>query len=209
MLDCISTNTTKFFREAYHFEYLQYSIIPEFMQSKPDRTLRIWSAGCSTGEEPYSITIFEGLRQKGVSPDSWDIKILATDISMKALKSAEEGIYKADQFPDSIPPETMTRYFLKGVGKNKGKIKVKDFVKDTVRFRRLNLKDKTYPFKRRFDVIFCRNVTIYFDEEIKHHIISNLHQCLFSGGYLFLGHSETILDRRRFVPVSITVYRKR
>ncbi len=211
MLNCISTNTTKFFREKYHFEYLKNTVIPELIQSRPERTLRIWSAGCSTGEEPYSIaiTVYEALRNNGIPHGSWDIKILATDISTKVLKTAENGIYEVEQLPDFMPLDMTSRYFLKGVGENKGRIKVKDSLKDIIRFRRLNLKDRTYPFKRKFDVIFCRNVMIYFDEDMKRHVISNFHYYLSSTGYLFLGHSETMLGRDQFIPVYITVYRKR
>ncbi len=210
MLDCISTNTTKFFRECYHFEYLRNTILPDLIHSKPDRTIRVWSTGCSTGEEPYSIaiTVLEAFKREGVSPRSWDIKILATDISTKALRVAERGVYGAEQIPPSLPPETAARYFLKGVGRNEGLIKVKDFLKNMVKFRRLNLKDPTYPFRKRFDIIFCRNVMIYFDEEMKRHVISNLYKHLSDSGYLFLGHSETILGSKGFIPVFITVYRK-
>ncbi len=211
MLNCISTNTTKFFREKYHFEYLKDRVMPELIQSCRDRTIRIWSAGCSTGEEPYSIamTVFEALRNMGMDDGTWDIKILATDISTKVLGVAEEGIYELEQLPDTLPGDMITRYFLKGVGKNRGRIKVKDSLKEAIRFRRLNLKDSTYPFKRKFDVIFCRNVMIYFDEDMKQHVLSNFHYYLSSTGYLFLGHSEAMLDREQFTPVYITVYRKR
>ncbi len=210
MLDCISTNTTKFFRECHHFEYLRGSIIPELIRSKPDRTIRVWSAGCSTGEEPYSIaiTIFEALRDEGLSPMGWDIKILATDISNRVLQIGKRGVYEMDQLPPALPQDVLTRYFLKGVGRNEGKVKVKDPLREVVRFGRLNLKDPTYPFRKRFDIIFCRNVMIYFDEEMKRHVISNLRHHLAESGYLFLGHSETIFGDGGFVPVSTTVYRK-
>jgi chemotaxis protein methyltransferase CheR len=229
MLNCISTNTTNFFREKYHFEYLKNVVIPELLKNKSvEKTIRIWSAGCSTGEEPCSIAIAvcEALNkvsseQSAVSSFSktaycspltaycdWDIKILATDISTRALEIAHLGVYEHEELPDNMPEETIGRYFLKGTGENEGMVKVKDFLKDIIRFRRFNLKDKTYPFKKGFDVIFCRNVMIYFDENMKQHILSNFHYHLSDSGYLFLGHSETMFSTEKFHPVYTTVYRK-
>jgi chemotaxis protein methyltransferase CheR len=219
MLNCISTNTTNFFRENHHFEYLENKVIPELLKTKKaEKVIRIWSAGCSTGEEPYSIaiTMHEAFR-KDLQKDStfqqdcfkgWDIRILATDISTKVLETAEIGIYDHEELPGDMPIDKIKRYFLKGMGKNEGKIKVKDFLKDTIRFRRLNLKDETYPFKRVFDVIFCRNVMIYFDKDMRQHVLSKFHYYLSDTGYLFLGHSESMFSKEQFVPVYITVYRK-
>ncbi len=212
MLNCISTNTTKFFREKHHFEYLKNKVMPELLKNKADeRIIRIWSAGCSTGEEPYSITIAvcEALKEFGVkSSELWDIKILATDISTKVLRTADAGIYEYEQLPEEMPKEIISRYFLKGNKENEGLIKVKDFIRDKIRFRRLNLKDGEYPLKRSFDVIFCRNVMIYFDDGMKRHVISKFHQHLSDRGHLFLGHSETVFDREQLVPTYITVYKK-
>jgi chemotaxis protein methyltransferase CheR len=206
MLNCISTNTTHFFREAHHFEYLKNKIMPELLKTRSsEKALRIWSAGCSTGEEPYSIaiTVCEALGDM----HGWDIKILATDISTKVLDAAQRGIYEYEAVSD-MSEDIVHRYFLKGTGENIGKIKVKDFLKDMIRFRRLNLKDGTYPFKRKVDVIFCRNVMIYFDEDMKQHVLSMFHRHLSDSGYLFLGHSETMLGSSGFKPVFITVYKK-
>lgn len=221
MLNCISTNTTKFFREKHHFEYLKNKVMPELLKNKADeRIIRIWSAGCSTGEEPYSIAIAvcEALKEippnppllKGGRGDlgGWDIKILATDISTKVLRTADAGIYEYEQLPEEMPKEIISRYFLKGNKENEGLIKVKDFIRDKIRFRRLNLKDGEYPLKRSFDVIFCRNVMIYFDDGMKRHVISKFHQHLSDRGHLFLGHSETVFDREQLIPTYITVYKK-
>ncbi|NOZ25166.1 MAG: protein-glutamate O-methyltransferase CheR [Nitrospirae bacterium] len=211
MLNCISTNTTKLFREIYHFQFLKNTVIPELLKRNArDRIIRIWSAGCSTGEEPYSIaiTVLEAMKLNNVRPEDWNVRILATDISTQVLRTAEAGNYELEQLPDDLPPNIVSAYFLKGVGANEGCIRVKNLVKDIVRFRRLNLKDGTYPFKRKFDVIFCRNVMIYFDEKMKRHVLSNFHYYLTLNGYLFLGHSETMLGRDQFVPVHITAYRK-
>lgn len=207
MLNCISTNTTKFFREGHHFEYLGKRIIPELFENKQEKTIRIWSAGCSTGEEPYTIAITacEALNKER---SNMDIKILATDISTKVLHSAERGVYEHEQLPENMQVDE-SRYFLKGTRDNEGKIRVKDFVRDIIRFRRLNLKDAAYPFKKGFDVIFCRNVMIYFDEEMKRHVFEMFCRHLSDGGYLFLGHSETMLMQNKFKPVHVTVYKKR
>lgn len=237
MLNCISTNTTRFFRENHHFNYLKNHIIPELLHvNSRNKTIRIWSAGCSTGEESYSIAIslHEALNQDNskqsaissniqkrtcslqTSPDiplftdyhNLEIKILATDISTRALTVAETGIYEYEALPGDMPLETMTRYFLKGKKENEGKIMVKDFLKSMIRFRRLNFKDASYPFKKAFDVIFCRNVMIYFDEAMKNHVLSMFLHHLADGGYLFIGHSESIINRDGFIPAYITVYRK-
>jgi len=235
MLNCISTNTTMFFREHYHFEFLKNPVIPSLIGRKKEKTIRIWSAGCSTGEEPYSIAmaVHEAMRryacqgEKGtggdgrrlsaetqtgrtwpVSEGQWDLQILATDISTKVLSHAETAIYEYEQLPDDIPEDVIRRYFLKGVRANRGKIQAKDFIRETVQFRRLNLKDAAFPFNKKFDAIFCRNVMIYFDEDMKRHVLSAFHQHLSEGGYLFLGHSETMIGRETFRPVHITVYQK-
>ncbi len=220
MLNCIATNTTKLFREPYHFEYLKKEVIPDLIRTNSqDRTIRIWSAGCSTGEETYSlaITVHDAMNSLQGSEknkycsanyNEWDIKILGTDISTKVLETANSGIYELEQIPDDMTTDTLVRYFLKGTGANEGKIMPKSFIKDMIRFRRLNLKDSNYPLKRKFDVIFCRNVMIYFDEGMKRHVLSMFYNCLSDNGYLFLGHSETMFNREQFLPVYITVYKK-
>lgn len=211
MLNCISTHTTMFFRENYHFEYFRNFILPDLLARKQENCIRIWSAGCSTGEEPYSlaITVCEALRNlTNPSFSSPDIKILATDISTKVLENAEVGIYGYEQLPEDMSPDNIKRYFLKGKGEHEGKIMVKDFVKGLLWFKRFNLKNETYPFRRGFDAIFCRNVMIYFDEDMKRHVLSLFHHHLSDGGYLFLGHSETIIGKDKFRPVYITVYNK-
>ncbi|HCZ12105.1 MAG TPA: hypothetical protein DHV16_07625 [Nitrospiraceae bacterium] len=207
MLNCISTNTTKFFREQYHFEYLKSKVIPDVIEIKSrEKAVRIWSAGCSTGEEPYSIAIAVHEAMGGIS--GWNMKMLATDISTKALDTAHSGIYEYEEIPDDLPPSLFGSYFLRGTGEHAGMIKVKDFVRDMIRFRRLNLKEREYPFAKTFDIIFCRNVMIYFDEHMKRHVLSMFHRHLSDNGYLFLGHSETMIGNEKFKPVYITVYKK-
>ncbi|BCS52679.1 protein-glutamate O-methyltransferase CheR [Geobacter sp. SVR] len=217
MLNCISTNTTKFFRENHHFEYLRDTLIPRLVESRcQQREIRIWSAGCSTGEEPYSIavSVSEALRERfpNADPDDpfcgWDVKILASDISTNVLASAQRGIYSMEQLPDRLAPDFLRRHFLKGTEALTGAFAVKDFLKQVVRFRRLNLKDATYPFTKKFDLIFCRNVMIYFDDPMKNHVLNMFHRNLSDDGHLFLGHSETMFNNALFKPVGITVYRR-
>lgn len=205
MLNCIATNTTRFFREEYHFKFLKEICIPELLNK---RFINIWSAGCSTGEEPYSIAISvtEALsRYKGLKPE---VMILGTDISTTAIDFAKAGIYEEEQIPDDIRDSILKKYFLKGVGEYSGRVLVKDFLKSKVYFERLNLKDRIYPVRRDFDIIFCRNVMIYFSSEMKEHVISRFYDHLMDGGYLFLGHSEAMLNRKGFAPVYISVYKK-
>ena len=205
MLNCIATNTTKFFREEYHFKFLKEICIPELINR---RLISIWSAGCSTGEESYSIAIsvYEALSElKGPKPD---VSILGTDISTSAIELAEKGIYEEAQLPEDLPEKFLKRYFLKGVNEYSGMVKVKDFIKSMVHFERLNLRDKVYPLRRDFHIIFCRNVMIYFSQEMKDHVLNQFYNHLCEGGYLFLGHSEAMLNRPGFMPVYISVYRK-
>jgi chemotaxis protein methyltransferase CheR len=211
MLNCIATNITKFFRESYHFVYLKNIVIPELLEKRSDRKImRIWSAGCSTGEEPYSIaiTIHEALTEHFIKFEEWDIRVLATDISTRALETASAGVYEYEQLPDDMPESLVRRYFLKGTGLNEGKIMVKDFIREMVSFRRFNLKEPRYPFRRPFDIIFCKNVMIYFDENMKQHVLSRFYRHLSDRGYLFLGHSESMVNSKEFRPVYITVYKK-
>lgn len=210
MLNCISTNTTNFFRENHHFEFLKGRIIPELLQSRKDeRAIRIWSAGCSTGEEPYSIALTLCEAMQSLRPNEfWDIKILATDISTKVLDTASAGIYLFEQFPETVSASLLKKYFMRGNNGNCDSIKVKDSVKNIIRFRKLNLKEKIYPFTKPFDVIFCRNVMIYFDDDMKRHVLSMYHKHLADDGYLCLGHSESMVGQEKFRPVHITTYKK-
>ena len=214
MLNNITTNTTKFFRENHHFEFLKSTLLPQLLQHKrANREIRIWSAGCSTGEEPYTIAIslFEKLKTLTGGYDlndpcrGWDIKILATDISTKVLAAAQAGNYATGTLQEDLPKALLKTYFDRSVS---GTYVVKDFVKQLIRFRRLNFKSQSYPFKKSFDLIFCRNVMIYFDETMKQHVLTRFHQHLAPHGHLFLGHSETMFGNKLFSPVHITVYRK-
>jgi len=209
LLDSISTNLTNFFREPKHFQFMAQVFLPEIKHvalKKGGRRLRIWSAGCSTGEEPYSIavTVLENLPDF----DRWDIKILATDLSTRVLQTARQGVYRAERLAD-IPQEVLRRYFQKGRGDWNGWFKVKDQVKRLVVFRRLNLVEPL-PFRKPINLIFCRNVMIYFDKNTQTDLVARLYQVLADGGYLLIGHSESLTGvSQTFHYIQPTIYRKK
>jgi chemotaxis protein methyltransferase CheR len=207
LLDSIATNYTFFFREQKHFDCLRSEILPELISGKKgrDRKLRFWSAACSSGEEPYSIamTLLETLEH----PFVWDLSILATDISTKALKTAESGIFPKERI-QSIPDSIVKKYFLKGEGRWKDYVRVKDEVRSLVQFKRLNLME---PFDNRepIDCIFCRNVMIYFNKKTQADLVNRLYHCLENGGFLLIGHSESLTGiGHPFHYIRPSVYRK-
>ncbi len=204
-INSITTNKTDFFRENDHFEYLKSYILPSF-EEKGEGEIRIWSAGCSTGEEPYTIgiTLHEYFKGK----KSPNFKILATDIDTQVLEKGVNGVYTQEQV-GIIDEKILKSYFLKGTGENSGFFKVKDFLKKTVFFRRLNLLAEDYPMKKKFDVIFCRNVIIYFDKETQKKLFDNFSRYLKDDGYLLVGHSENISSvTDKFYLAGRTIYRK-
>lgn len=203
MLDLISTNKTDFFREPKHFDFLRQRIVPELEGAK---RIRIWSSACSTGEEPYTIamTLCDGIR----SPAQWDIKILASDLSTRVLAKAASGIYDEERVR-AVPPETVKKYFLRGHGDSAGLIKVKPLLAGMIKFQRMNLMDDRFPIKTQLDLIFCRNVMIYFDQTTQGTLINKFHHYLKPGGYLFIGHSESLQwVKHPFETVAPTIYRK-
>lgn len=191
-LDCISTNLTYFFRELQHFEFIDHVLLPELLDRKKrerNKRIRVWSAGCSTGEEPFSVAMCILTHLKNVN--EWDFRILATDISTRVLKSAAAGVYPKEKVL-KVPPPLRNQFFHEIVGQG-GQIQyqVIPFLKQIVSFRRLNLKGN-YPFKGPFDLIFCRNVMIYFDKKTQETLIQNIANYMEPGGYLFIGHSESL-----------------
>jgi chemotaxis protein methyltransferase CheR len=191
MINAITTNKTEFFREAHHFGYLRSQILPRLAaQAETRRRLRVWSAGCSSGEEPYSIalTVLDALP----GAKSWDVRILASDIDTDMLAQAEEGIYPEDRL-QPVPRELLDRYFARGRGQHEGLMRVRREAREMLTFRRINLRDETWPIRTSFDCIFCRNVIIYFDRALQQRLVARLVRCLNPGGYLFLGHSESLL----------------
>lgn len=195
LINAISTNHTYFFRENDHFKYLSEIAIPETMQrNAKTKKLRIWCAASSTGEEPYSITITV---LKSIPANQWDFKLLATDISTNVLQQAATGQY-TDKKLLEIPPHIVQKYFdrvAKSVKENE--FRVKDEIKKHIRFRKLNLMRNVYPFKNEFDIIFCRNVMIYFDLITQQSVQSKILNYLIPGGFLFIGHSENLSGQAR------------
>jgi chemotaxis protein methyltransferase CheR len=203
MLDLISTNKTDFFREPKHFDFLREQILPELTSTKH---VRIWSSASSSGEEPYTIamTLYDGVQ----TPMLWDFQILASDLSTRVLARATSGVYDAERVRD-LPDETVKRHFLNGRGAAAGKVKVKPHLSSMVTFRRINLMDESYPIKMPLDVIFCRNVMIYFDRPTQEQLIAKFHRYLKPGGYLFIGHSESLQWlENSFKSIAPTIYRK-
>ncbi len=206
-LDCISTNLTYFFREPQHFDFLDKVLLPELLEKKRrERTnrIRVWSAGCSTGEEPYSLTMsvlshLDDIRK-------WDFRLLATDISTRVLEIAATGVYPGEKV-QKVPPQFQKLYFHRNNG-SKEEFEVVPLLKQIVAFRRVNLKD-VYPFKGPFDFVFCRNVMIYFDKKTQEALVKRIAGYLTSGGCLFVGHSESLtgLDHP-LTYVRPAVYRK-
>ena len=203
MLDLISTNKTDFFREPKHFDFLRDRILPSM---KDSRRIRIWSSACSTGEEPYTIamTLYEHVD----NPAQWEFKILASDLSTRVLAKAAAGMYEEDRLRD-VPAEVVKRHFLRGRGDQAGQVKVKPHLSEMVTFRRLNLMDDRFPIKEPLDLIFCRNVMIYFDRPTQEKLIDKFYRYLKPGGYLFIGHSESLQwIAHSFKVIAPTIYWK-
>lgn len=201
----ITTNHTFFMREAEHFQYLKQQVLPNLIPELKDRDLRIWSAGCSSGEEPYTMSMildeFFGAHHSG-----WDTKVLATDISNHVLEKAVKGVYSVEDIA-SLPLAWQKKYFR--LGDSEGSVIVRDTIKNNIIFGRFNLMEPVFRFKKPFHVIFCRNVMIYFDQETKNALAKKFYDLLAPGGYLFIGHSETLpRETTPFQYIMPAVYRK-
>ena len=204
MIDAITTNKTDFFREPAHFELLQSRILPELARRR--RPVRMWSSACSTGEEPYTIAMTALELNPSFGPN--DIKILATDIAVSVLQTAAEGVYHAGQIAP-VPAALRSRYFQRGQGEWSGHYRVKDNVRRLITFGCLNLMDEQFPMRNPLDVIFCRNVMIYFDKPTQERLVDKLVGQLSKGGYLMIGHSETLAGGRYALrQVAPTVFEK-
>lgn len=205
LVNRITTNYTFFYREPAHFDFFKAHALPESIEwHRGDRDLRIWCAAASTGEEPYMLgmLVMEGL---GLEYSLWDAGVLATDISEKALAKARRGIYNEDELK-LLPPRYLKSYFRKA---GPGEYEVSAHLKKEITYRRFNLIKPEYNFKRQFDIIFCRNVMIYFDDQTRLSVVRNLCESLREGGYLFIGHSESLMRFGNFFKyVQPAVYRK-
>jgi chemotaxis protein methyltransferase CheR len=235
LINCVTTNKTSFFRERHHFDYLAKTVMPELqakVQRGGARTIRVWSAASSTGEEAYStaITLLEALNPNGTqsrfvshlggnarpgvaagsfSAGSWRIEIVASDIDTKVLATAQRAVYPIDSLTTIAPP-LQKKYFLRGTDKTQGLVKVKPEVANLVRFMHINLKDARWPLDGLFDVIFFRNALIYFNQETQDVFLRKMAGYLKPGGYLFLGNSEHIPWLHGILePLNHTMYRLR
>jgi len=205
MVDYLSTNLTSFFREPQHFEFLKKEVFPFFITEKVKR-LRIWSAGCSSGEEPYSLAIL--IKEYFENARSMDSLVLGTDISTRMLKAARDGVYTQSRLKN-VPESVKTKHFVKLNNGDMPLYRIKPEVQNLVRIRYLNLMD-SWPMKGPFDVIFCRNVMIYFDKKTQNELINRFHGILKAGGILIVGHSESLAGiEHDFKYVRPTIYMKK
>jgi len=231
-INAVTTNKTSFFRERHHFDFLANSVVPQIQtaaQHGASKIIRVWSACCSTGEEPYSIAIalLEALQHSPSSarplptnarkpqPDSsspifsWKIEVVATDIDTSVLATAQRGVYRLEAL-DSVPQPLWKRYFLRGKDNMQGQVKVKPALTRLVHFQRLNLMDAQWPLQGKFDVIFFRNALIYFNQDTQDVFLRKMARYLQPGGYLFLGNAEHIPWLHDiFEPMKQTMYRLR
>lgn len=198
VLNKLTTNYTFFMREKEHLEFFCNRIIPDLVRRhQKDKTLSIWSAGCSTGEEPYNISMFL-FDYLGPEARNWDTRILATDISDRALTEAKKGIY---ELPDTLPPSWKTKYFKDN---KDGTHTVVPAIRDNVIFKHFNLMDPI-TFKRKFDVIFCRNVMIYFDQPTKDALVQRFYEATAPGGFFLISYTENLSPKtpyRRLAPAT-------
>ncbi len=209
LIDAVTTNKTDFFREPDHFRVLSEQVLP-VLESEGgwgrDRPFYLWSAGCSSGEEPYTLAMV--LSEYHERTPDFRFRILATDISTRMLDRARTGIYAEDRV-EPVPAEYRKKYLLRGRSRGERQVRLRPELRRKVLFERLNLMHRDYGIASRFQVIFCRNVIIYFDRNRQEYLLTQLSRLLVPGGFLFLGHSETLtgmnLPLRSVAP---TVYRK-
>jgi len=190
MIDVITTNKTEFFRESDHFTYMTDTVLPEITAGSSQ--IKIWSAGCSTGEEPYTLAIVMEEFKRKANRSDLDYSILATDISTRVLEKARNAIYAMSSV-ENISLELKKRYFLRSKEAEKDLVRLRPEIRKKITFQRLNFMDEKFNVPNNFDIIFCRNVIIYFDKETQETLINKFCKHLKNNGFLFLGHSETIM----------------
>jgi chemotaxis protein methyltransferase CheR len=208
LFDAVSTNETHFFREPQHFAFLRDVVFPQWDRlaaaGQRARRVRMWSAACATGQEVYSLAMVA--EDRFPTAVGWDVEILATDLSVRALEAARAGVWSLDQ-QHEIPEKFLKAYMLKGVASQRDRMKAAPAIRALVRFARVNLNNEVYPVGGPFDVIFCRNVLIYFDAEAKARVVDRLMGYLAPGGYLVLGQVESATGlTERLRAVGPTVY---
>ncbi|HEX3661420.1 MAG TPA: protein-glutamate O-methyltransferase CheR [Acidobacteriaceae bacterium] len=214
LINCVTTNKTAFFREGHHFDFLAQTVVPEILahsrRATDPRVLRIWSAACSTGEEPWSIaiTLLEA-QTRTPALRGWNLQVLASDIDTHVLETARRSVYPEDEL-DDVSPAIRRSYFLRGRDEMTGTVKVKNHLAALVEFQRINLIERGWPLRTVFDAVFFRNALIYFRQETQDQVLRGIVRHLKPGGYLFLGHSEHIPWLHDILePLQKTIYRVR
>lgn len=204
MLNKLTTNYTYFMRENEHFEFLVQKVLPFFERTRPSKTLYLWSAGCSSGQEPYSMAMAIS-EYFGSKKGQWNTTILASDLSVNVLEKAAKGVYTSEEVKD-IPPAWKSKYLI---DLKNGSFQVCEQIRNEVVFRRVNLMDP-FQFKNKFDLIFCRNVMIYFDAPTKEKLVNKYYEWTADTGFLFIGHSESInREASRYTYIQPAIYQKR
>lgn len=209
LIDVVTTNKTDFFREPGHFNFMVKTALPDILQARGDMSrdpVRVWSAGCSTGEEPYTLAMV--LTEFASAHPDFRVSITASDICTQVLQTAQTGIYPEER-TDPIPLNLKKKYLTRSRERSRSLVRICPQLRSLVTFRRINFMDDDFGIAEKMDIIFCRNVVIYFDKPTQQTLMKKFHQQLKPGGYLFIGHSETLsgLDVN-FKAVASTVYRK-
>lgn len=205
--NAITTNLTSFFRENHHFDYLKNTVLPGLFADKTrGKKIRIWCCASSTGEEPYSIAIT--VKEAMPKNETWDVKIIATDLDSNVLQKAESGIYDVERI-DGIKANTRKLWFWKGKGKNEGVVRVNPELQEMITFKQLNLLNN-WPFSGPFDIVFCRNVVIYFDKDTQRVLFDRIANVMSKNNpHLFIGHSESLFKvSDRYKLIGQTIYTK-
>ena len=203
--NAITTNLTSFFRENHHFEYLTNTLFPALIKANAQtRRVRIWSAGCSSGEEPYSIAMCV---RESFPANGWDVKILATDLDSNMVQRAKEGIYTLERV-EGLSEKRMKRWVKQGKGENQHLVKMSSQLQEIITFKQLNLMHE-WPMRGPFDVIFCRNVVIYFNKDTQRNLFDRYANLIAHDGHLFIGHSESLHNvSNKFKLLGKTIYQK-
>jgi len=190
LIDAVTTNKTDFFREPKHFDYMVQTALPDILKNYSDRRIRTWSSACSTGAEPYTMAMVLSEFLRSAAPEK-DYFVLATDLSTDVLQKAQRGIYQSELLAP-VPTEMMSKYVMRPSDNRRQEMRISPKLRSRIGFARLNLMDDAYPIGDLMHMIFCRNVLIYFDKPTQQHVLSRLCEALLPGGYLFIGHSETV-----------------
>jgi chemotaxis protein methyltransferase CheR len=210
LIDVVTTNKTEFFRESAHFDFLVDVALPRLVHSYGvgiNKKLRVWSAGCSTGEEPYTLAMV--LAEFAAGTPGFDFSILATDISTRVLETAERGIYDEGKVRETVPGGFKRKYLLRSKDPVRNLVRIVPELRSKMVFRRINFMEEDYGIREPIDIIFCRNVIIYFDRSTQEKLLRRLSSHIFPGRYIFMGHSETLSGMNLpLSPMAPSVYRK-